>query len=241
MGVARRRQIDAVSAHGESQGDETQGGADSTYHEQLAMIGLATLLASPALMHGLKGRLHNLGLVAELLQKESAAHNDLGALRAAAMRRAETLRAEVKAAHRHVQLIEALVAEDADEASVVCDVRKSLEELLPTTRFEAARRRIVVRLDIDPAVERIQCAPGAFQRLVLAFVTQAVRHCGEHATVSVSARREGSETRIEFSCDQPLQAGAHAIDRKLMRLLAQRLGAQARDEAPSGLAFKSAP
>ncbi len=205
------------------------------------MTGLATLLASPALMHALKGGLHNLGLLTELLQRETARPTDAAALQAAVARRTEMLRTEIKALHRHVQLVAALALDDVENECGACDVRESLHELLPTTRFEAARRRIDIRLEIDPAVERIRCAPRAFQQLVLAFVTQAVRHCSDQATVTLTATRDGASTRIEFCCDTPYESGFHALDRKLLRLVAVRLGARVSEAPMIRLVFESAP
>ena len=205
------------------------------------MTGLATLLASPALVHGLKGSLHNLGLLTELLQKETARQTDAATLQATALRRAEMLRTEIHAVHRQVQLVEALTFDDAENEGGICDVRESLEELLPTTRLEAARHRVDIRLEVDPEVERIQCAPRAFQQLVLAFVTQAVRHCSERATVTVTVVRDGASTRIELRCDTPFASEVHALDRKLLRLLAVRLGARVSEAPMIRLVFESAP
>jgi signal transduction histidine kinase len=214
--------------------------AEPTYQEQLAAIGLATLLASPALMHGLKGRLHNIGLLTELLQKESARQTDVAALRASALRRTETIRTEIHALHGQLQLVEALLSDESGIEEKVCNVRESLRELTPTTRFEAARRRIIIELDVAPGVERIQCAPRPFQHLVLALVTQAVRHCGERATVTVSAARDGASTRIAFACDKPFPTPQNEADRRLLSLLAARVGALVGPDL-SAISFRTAP
>jgi hypothetical protein len=220
--------------------DGTQRDAEPTYEEQLASVGLATLLASPALMHGLKGRLHNIGLLSELLQKESARQVDAAALRATALRRTETIRTEIQALHRQLQLVEALLIDESGIEGQVCDVRESLQELMPTTRFEAARRRIFIELDVARGVERIHCAPRPFQYLVLALVTQAVRHCGERATVTVSAARDGASTRIGFGCDKPFSTAQNEADRRLLSMLAARVGAKV-DPELSAISFRTAP
>ena len=227
-----------------SASDGASGAAEQhapAYEEQLALTGLATRLASPALIHGLKGRLHNLSLLTELLKKETSTQADAATLRAVAARRIEALRAEIHALRDQVQVLEALASDDGEDADTVCDVRASLQALLPTARYEAARRRIVVRLDLDPAVERIRCAPRAFQHLVLTFLTQSIRHCAEQATLTVQARRAGDETRIEFGCDHAMASPTHAFDRKLMALLARKHGAGASEGATLGLDFRNAP
>ena len=227
--------------HGAAEDGTDRELAAPTYEEQLAAIGLATLLASPALMHGLKGCLHNLGLLTELLHKETAKQSDAATLRAAALRRAESLRAEIQSMHRQVQLVETLALDDAGQGGTVCDVRASLQELLPTTRFEASRRRVRIHLELDPAVGRIQCAPRAFQRLVLSLVTHTSRHCGEGATVTVTSERVGASTRVGFGCDKPIPSEAQAVDRRLLGMLAGQLGAKV-DAAPEmNLTFETAP
>lgn len=216
--------------------------AEPTYEAQLAMTGLATQLASPALMHGLRGRLHNLGLLTELLQKETAKQTDVATLRTSTSRRVETIRKEIEALYRQVQLLEALTLDDAEKEDDVCDIRASFDELLPTLRFEAARRGVVIRLDVEPAVERIHCGPSAFQQLMLAFASYTVRHCSERSTVTVSAVRDGESINIAFDCDRPLESEAHARDRTLLGLLALRVGARVSESTSSlRITFESAP
>ena len=216
--------------------------AEPTYEAQLAMTGLVTQLASPALMHGLRGRLHNLGLLTELLQKETARQTDVATLQASASRRVETIRKELEALNGQVLLLEALTLDDAGKDDGVCDVRASFGELLPTMRFEAARRGAGLRLEIEPAVMRIHCAPCAFQQLMLALASYAVRHSGERATVIVSAVRDDATTRIAFDCDVQTEAGVHALDRTLLGLLALRAGARLSETtAAMHITFSSAP
>jgi signal transduction histidine kinase len=229
-----------VTKHGEGEDGTDRELSAPTYEERLATIGLATLLASPALMHGLKGCLHNLGLPTELLHKETT-KSDAATLRAAALRRAESLRAEIQSMHRQVQLVEGRSLDDKGQDARVCDVRESLQELMPTTRFEASRRRVRIQLELDPLVERIQCAPRAFQLLVLSLLTHTVRHCGEGATVTVTCERVGGSTRVGFGCDKPTESQAYAVDRRLLGMLAEQLGARVSAAPEMHVTFESPP
>ena len=228
-----------MSAPGRASGAAEQQAP--SYEEQLALTGLATRLALPALVHGLKGRLHNFSLLTELLKKETSTQGDASTLRAVAARRIEALRAEIHALSDQLQVLEALTSDEGEDAEAPCDVRASLQALLPTARYEAARRRIVVRLDLDPAVERVRFAPHAFRHLVLTFLTQSIRDCAEQATLTVHARRAGDVTRIEFGCDRAMASPTHAFDRKLMSLLARKHGAGASEGAALGLELRNAP
>jgi hypothetical protein len=215
-------------------------GCEPTRQERLAMSGLATLLSWPALMHGLKGHLHNLTLVTELLQKECAGQADAATLRAVAEKRTKSLRAEIAAMHRQVRLVEAIANVDQAPEEGVCDVRASLHTLLPTARVEAARRRVSLHIELEPAVERVECAPLAFEQLMLACWTQAIRHCSHDAAIVVSAKCEGTGTRIDFACDNPFEGEDHAADRELLGMLARVAGATFTAQPAMSLTFRSA-
>lgn len=219
--------------------DTTTGDAPVTEaqrSERLAMIGLATVLSSSALAHGLKGHLHNLALLVELLQKESASATDAGALRAIAAKRASMLRTEIEAMGQYVRLSSAIGGSSSVTEAGTCDVRSGLSELLPTARVEAVRRDVALRMDIEPAVERVDCSATDFQKLVLACVTHAIRHCAKRATLVVAARREDDRLRIEFIADAPLQP-SHPVDDALLRMLAESCGARYGDEPAMSLTF----
>ena len=206
------------------------------------MTGLATLLSSPALMHGFQGHLHNLALVIELLQREVADPVDAATLRSVVGKRATMLRNEVDAMHRHVALVKAISrGVTVESRDGICDVRAALNEVLPTARVEAAKRQMTLQLELSPAVERIRCDPLAFQQLMIACSTQAIRHCATHSSLVIEAMRDGAHTRIEFRCSQPFECEDHATDREVLGMLARSSGARFTGRPDMSVTFESTP
>jgi len=193
----------------------------------LATTGLATKLASPALMHTLNGHLHNLVLLSELLQKEAATTHDPEAVRALALRRSRAIRAEVEAMHRHLRLMQRLAEwEGAGEA--FCDLHSGLAEVLQAVRVEAARRRVHVRIDVMPEPTLIVCAPSAFQRLILTCTIYTIQRSRDGESVVVAAQDGNGVTMIDFLCgeiDERVSEIDHALDLDLLATLASMAGA----------------
>lgn len=200
---------------------------------ELAMVGLAARLIAPSLLHTLKGRLHNIALVTELLQRE-AASLDADALRTASRKRTATVQAEVEAIVRQLGLLEGLAGTDATE-SRHCAVDAALEEIVHAARLEGARHEVVVRWDLGAGDLWVTCAPATFRQLLLICASHAIRHAQRGATLSVVARVDAGEALFDFGTAP--QSGADddpdaSLDAELIGELAQLAGARF-DAAPT--------
>lgn len=207
------------------------------------MAGLATKLASPALMHMLTGHLHNLALLTELLHKETASARDADALRASANKRAKTIRAEIEALHRHLRLLENLAGWENLPNEAFCDVHAGLAEVLETVRVEAARRAVKVRLEVMPEPTLIVCQPSAFQQVILTYTIYTIQRCRHGESVVIAGEESNGVTIFDFlsgelaeTCDEI----DHALDLDLLATLAGMAGARFVAQPTMRVAFRTA-
>ena len=220
--------------------------ADFARAASLAMIGLATKLSSPALLHALKGHLHNIALLAELLQQETASARELEALRASANKRVTTIRSEVDAMHRHLRLLESLSGwhEACNEA--YCEVLSGLAEVLQAVCVEAARRQVQVRLDVMPEPTLIVCPPSAFQQVILACTIYTIQRSRRGESVVIAGEERNGVTYFDFLGGELDEANveddiAHALDLDLLATLVGMAGARFIGEPSMRVAFRTAP
>ena len=193
----------------------------------LATTGLATKLVSPALMHTLNGHLHNLMLLSELLQKEAATTRDPEVVRASALKRARTIRAEVESMHRHLRLMERLAQWDG-AGEGFCDLHAGLAEVLQSVRVEAARRQVHVRVDVMPEPTLVVCPPSAFQQVILTCTIYTIQRSRDGESVVIAAQESNGLTMIDFlagELDEAISEVDHALDLDLLATLASMAGA----------------
>ncbi|HVE51735.1 MAG TPA: hypothetical protein VNG69_19195 [Casimicrobiaceae bacterium] len=209
----------------------------------LAMTGLATRLSSPALMHALKGHLHNLALLTELLQQESASARDVESLRAGANRRSATIRAEIEAMHRHLRLLESLAGWQDLRNEAFCEVHSGLAEVLQAVRVEAARRQVQVRVDVMPEPTLIVCAPGAFQQVILTCTIYTIQRCKRGEAVVIAGEESNGATLFDFLAGE-IEEGedtiATALDLDLLATLVALAGARFTPSPTMRVAFRTA-
>lgn len=209
----------------------------------LAMTGLATKLSSPALLHTLKGHLHNLALLAELLQQETATSRDPEVLRAAAHKRAITLRAEIDAMNRNLRLLESLAGWEDLRNEPFCEVHSGLAEVLQAVRVEAARRQVQVRLDVMPEPTLILCPPSAFQQVVLTCTIYTIQRCRRGESVVIVGEQANDVTVFDFLGGE-LNEGEneieHALDLDLLATLVGMAGARFVPTPTMRVAFRTA-
>lgn len=217
--------------------------ADCSRAAGLAMRGLATKLSSPALMHALRGHLHNVALLAELLQKETASVRDADTMRASAHKRAKTIRAEIEAMHRHLRLMESLAGWDELPSEAFCDVHSGLAEVLQAVRVEAARRQVNVRLEVMPEPTLIVCQPSAFQQVVLTCTIYTIQRCRHGESVVIAGEESNGVTIFDFLSGELAEAGDeidHALDLDLLATLAGMAGARFVAQPSMRVAFRTA-
>ena len=209
----------------------------------LAMTGLATKLSTPALLHALKGHLHNLALLTELLQHETGSARDPEVMRAAAHRRSTTIRAEIEAMHRHLRLLESLAGWQDLPHESFCEVHSALAEVLQAVRVEAARRQVQVRLDVMPAPTLIVCPPGAFQQVILTCTIYTIQRCRRLEAVVIAAEESNGVTMFDFLAgerDEPEDAITTALDLDLLATLVSMAGGKFIASPSMRVAFRTA-
>jgi hypothetical protein len=217
--------------------------ADFSRAASLAMTGLATQLSSPALLHALKGHLHNIALLAALLQQESTTARDTDALRAAANKRATMVHAEIEAMNRHLRLLERLASWQDARQETFCEVHTGLAEVLQAVRVEAARREVGVRLDLMPEPTLIVCRPAAFQQVILTCTIYTIQRCRRGEAVVIAAEEANGVTIFDFlggELARPDDDFEHALDLDLLTTLADMAGARLVPEPSMRVAFRTA-
>jgi len=209
----------------------------------LAMTGLATRLATPALLHTLQGHLQNLAMLTELLQQEAGTARDLDALSASAGRRAASLRAEIDAMNRNLRLLRSLAGWEERQREPFCEVHTNLAEVLEAVRVEAARRRVDVRLDVGPEPALIVCTPAAFQQVVLTCTIYAIQRCRRGEAVVIACEQQPGTTVFDFlagELDERENPIDHALDLDLLATLAGAAGARFVPAPTMRVAFRTA-
>jgi hypothetical protein len=195
----------------------------------LAMTGLTAKLSSPALLHAIKGHLHNLALLTELLQQETGGTRDAEALRMAAHKRATSIRAEIEGMNRHLRLLENLTAWEDLRNETFCEVHSGLAEVLQTVRVEAARRQVQVRLDVMPEPTLIVCPPSAFQQVILTCTIYTIQRCRRGESVVIAGEESNGVTIFDFlggELAEPEDEIETALDLDLLATLVGMAGAR---------------
>jgi hypothetical protein len=209
----------------------------------LAMTGLATKLSSPALLHTLKGHLHNLAMLTELLQQEAGSARELDVLRAGANRRAKTLRAEIDAMNRNLRLLESLAGWQELHDEHFCEVHTNLAEVLQAVRVEAARRQVQVRLEVMSEPTLIVCSPSAFQQVVLTCTIYTIQRCRRGEAVVIAGETQSGVTMFDFlggELDAARDEIDYALDLDLLATLASMAGARFVPSPTMRVAFRTA-
>lgn len=209
----------------------------------LAMTGLATKLSSPALLHTLKGHLHDLAMLTELLQQEAGSGRELEVLRSAVHRRSTTLRAEIDAMNRNLRLLESLAGWQELHDAPFCEVHTNLAEVLQTVRVEAARRQVQVRLDVMSEPTLIVCSPSAFQQVVLTCTIYTIQRCRQGEAVVIAGETQSGATMFDFLAGElvgPRDEIDFALDLDLLATLVGMAGARFVPSPTMRVAFRTA-
>jgi signal transduction histidine kinase len=217
--------------------------ADCSRAAGLAMTGLATKLSSPALMHALKGHLHNLALLTELLQQETASARNSDTLRACANKRAKAIRGEIEAINRQLRLLESVAVWEDRAGESFCDVHSGLAEVLQSVQVAAARRRVKVRLEVMPEPTLIVCQPSAFQQVILICTIYTIQRSREGESVVIAAEESNGVTIFDFLSGELADASDeidHALDLDLLATLAGMAGARFVAQPTMRVAFRTA-
>lgn len=185
----------------------------------LATIGLAASATSPALLHAIRGCLHDVTMLTALLQPQpNAQHTEIASK---TEQRLRSIGVQIGMIDRNVALLAAMIARPVGDASSVCATASALPDVLRLLADEAARRRVRFEHDLDSLPPHIQTSERALQQALLTCGAWMAQHAGERATMRLSGREDAGEAIFEFdSTPEVARTEGNAVWREELELLA---------------------
>jgi hypothetical protein len=171
---------------------------DSQTPAQAAAIGFAVRVCAPSLLHAIRGSLHDVTMLAALLEPPAADGATPGSAAAKAAQRVHSIRAELKALEHEITLLGGVMTWPRRQAEAVCATAAALPQVVRLLNDEAARRRIKLQADIDALPAYIAADESALQRALLTCGAWIAQNVGEGTLLRLSAREQGDEAVFEF-------------------------------------------
>jgi hypothetical protein len=185
----------------------------------LASIGLVASATSPALLHAIRGCLHDVTLLTALLQPQPSAEAADNASKTA--RRLRSIGVQIGKLDRNVALLAAMMARPSGDGSSVCTTASALPDVVRLLADEAARRRVRFEHDLDSVPPYIQTSERALQQALLTCGAWTAQHAGERATMRLSGGEDGGEAVFDFdTTPEPAAPGGNGAAREELDLLA---------------------
>lgn len=208
---------------------------------QVASIGLAVRACAPSLLHAIRGSLHDVAMLAALLQPPDAPDLDDGSAAAKAAKRLRAMQTQLKALERDIAMLGAITAWPDGQSDAVCATASALPDVLRLLKDEAARR--LIRLDDDTAElpPHVLADERALQQALLACGAWTAQQLDEHATLRLSGREEDGEAVFEFvATPSTAVRGMRDDDQALLAALVAAAGGKLSTGARLRLAFRRA-
>jgi hypothetical protein len=185
----------------------------------LASIGLAATTTSPALLHAIRGRLHDVTMLTALLQAQPSVEQANDASKTA--QRLRSIGVQIDLLDRNLALLAAMIARPSGDASSVCTTASALPDVVRLLADEAARQRLRFEHDLDSLPPHIQTSERALQQALLACGAWTAQHAGERATMRLSGREDGGDAIFEFdSTPESAPRPGNTLPREDLELLA---------------------
>ena len=161
----------------------------------LASTALALKVAAPALLHSIRGSLHDATMLAALLQPGATGTPPDAAKSAQRLR---LIGDQIQLLERDVALLAGFIEGPRRDAGAVCASSGALAHVLRLLKDEAARRRLRFEYDVDALPPHVCASEHAFQQAMLACGAWLAQHAGERATMSVRGCDEAGEAVLDF-------------------------------------------
>ena len=163
----------------------------------LAAIGFAARATSPALLHAVRGCLHDVTMLTALLQPPpvaSPARPDA----AQTTQRLHAINAQLESLGRNISLLGAMLQSPVAADASICTTANALPDVVRLLRDETARRRVRLEHDLDGLPPHIASEERALQRALLTCGAWLAEHAGEHGIVRLVGREEDSNAVFDF-------------------------------------------
>jgi hypothetical protein len=185
----------------------------------LASIGLCANATSPALLHAIRGCLHDVTMLTALLQPRPGAEQASDASKTT--QRLRSIGVQVDLIERNVALLAAMTGRPSVDAESVCATASALPDVVRLLADEAARRRVRFEHDLDSLPPHIRTSERALQQALLTCGAWTAQSAGERATMRLSGREDGGDAIFEFaSAPESAAAAPRAPPREELELLA---------------------
>jgi hypothetical protein len=211
----------------------------------LASIGLAVRATAPALLHAIRGCLHDVTMLAALLQPPAASGAEGGGPAAKTAQRLHAINAQLELLERNVALLSGMIEGPRQPRDAVCVTASALPDVLRLLEDEAARRRIRLEHSLDGLPKRLATDERSLQQALLACGAWTAQHAGEGATMRLSGREEGGDAVFEYLV---IDAAMRAHDSRaagdeiaLLAALAEAAGGRLASTQTLALAFPRTP
>ncbi len=210
----------------------------------LASVGLAVRATSPALLHAIRGCLHDVTMLAALLQPPAAALSDDLSPAAKTAQRLRAINAQLDLLERNVALLDAMTEVPRRNGEAVCATAAVLPDVVRLLHDEAARHRVRLEHDLDSLPPHLQADERALQKALLTCGAWTAQHVGERATMLFRGREEAGEALFDFeTTDASAKLGdgnATRDDIALLAALAEAAGGRLLSAPRLRLAFARA-
>jgi len=174
---------------------------DSQPASQIASIGLAVRACTPSLLHAIRGSLHDLSLLATLMQPAEAPGAGDDSAAAKTWRRVGAIQAQLKILERHIALLEGVLAWPKGAADAVCATAPAVADVVRLLNYETVRRRIKLEHDIAALPAQVLADERALQQALLMCGTWMAQQLPERATLRFSGYDDGEGTVFEFEAN----------------------------------------
>ncbi len=205
----------------------------------LAAVGLATRTASPSLLHAIRGSLHDITMLAALLEPRPGT----GTPDPKVEQRLRSVERQLHLLERNVALLGAMTEWPTSDVDSVCASSAALPDVMRLLKDEAARRRLRFEYDFSALPAQLGAEERALQHVLLACGTWAAQHAGDRAALHVHGRDEGGEAIFDFTAPGGMTASdATAVeDLRLLAGLVQAAGGRLSSDPGLSVAFRRAP
>jgi hypothetical protein len=209
----------------------------------LAATGVALRAASPSLLHAIRGSLHDVAMLAALLQSPANRGARDADDDAKTAQRLRSINVQLDLLGRSVALLGAMMVWPRRDADAVCSTSSALPDVMRLLQDEAARQRIRFEHDLAALPAHVHADERSLQHALLACGAWIAQHAGERGVLRMVGGEDAHDALFDFDSPAPIaQADADtASELRLLAALVEAAGGRLSSAPGMRLAFPSAP